>query len=132
MCRVGDIIVVKEYKSQNSVLRRHSFVVLDIEGGKISGMDYDMVCNVMSSFHSEEHRKKKLKFPGNFEYSSNQENVKNGHGKDLYIKADQLYYFDSSTIEYYVIGNITPELFNQLIEFIEKLENIEHITDNLS
>ena len=132
MCRVGDIIVIKEYKSQNTVLHRHSFVVLNVDGGKISGMDYDMVCNVMSSFHSEDHREKKLRFPGNFEYSSDHENIKNGHGKDGYIKADQLYYFDSSTIDYYVIGNITPELFNQLIDFISKLENIEQITDNLS
>ena len=60
MCKVGDIIVVKNFVSQGVTLSRHSFVVLSTDQGKIQGLDYDLVCNVMSSFNSEEQRKKKL------------------------------------------------------------------------
>ncbi|MGC6177540.1 hypothetical protein [Lacrimispora sp. 38-1] len=131
MCKVGDIIVVKEYTSQGRTLKRHSFVVLSTEQGKIRGLDYDLICNVMSSFHSEEQRRFKLGFPGNFEYPASSENIKNGHGKDGYIKAEQLYYFDSSKTDFYILGNVTPELFNALIEFIDGLDEIEAIVDNL-
>lgn len=131
MCKVGDIIVVKDYKSQGANLKRHSFVVLSTDKGQITGLEYDLVCNVMSSFHSEEHKKSKMKYPGNFEYSADQENVSNGHGKDGYIKAEQFYYFDRSKIDFYVLGNVDPDLFNALLEFINNLEEIEHIVDNL-
>lgn len=131
MCKVGDIIVVRNYKSHGSTIGKHSFVVLSTEEGQIQGMDFDMVCNVMSSFHSEEHKRKKLGYPGNFEYSAEQENIQNGHGKDGFIKAEQFYYFDRSKTDFYVLGNIEPELFNALIEFIKELDEIEQIVDNL-
>lgn len=130
-CRVGDIIVVKNYISQGKRIKSHSFVVLSTEHGKISSLDYDLVCNVMSSFHSEEHKKRKLSYPGNFEYSSEEENIENGHGKSGFIKAEQFYYFDSEKLDYYVIGNVTPNLYNALLNFISKLDDIEHVIDNL-
>lgn len=131
MCKVGDIILVKKYKSQGADISRHSFVVLKDDGGQIQGLPYDLVCNVMSSFHSEEHRKRKLKYPGNVEYASSDENVKGGHGKPGYIKADQFYYFDKSKIDYIVIGNVSIELFLQLLDVIKGLDSIEEIIDNL-
>ena len=131
MCKVGDIIVIKNYKSHGVPLSRHSFVVLSLENGKICGADFDMVCAVMSSFHSEEHRQKKLQFPGNVEYEADEENVKNGHGKSGYIKADQLYYFVQADLSYYTIGEVTPELFQRLLERIESLDRIENIVDNI-
>lgn len=130
-CRVGDIIVVKDYVSHGKAISGHSFVVLSTEHGKIQGLDYDLVCNVMSSFHSEEHRRKKLGYPGNFEYPSSQENIKNGHGKAGFIKAEQFYYFDSEKIDFYVIGNVAPNLFKALLIFIDELDEVEHIIDNL-
>ncbi len=131
MCKVGDIILIKRYKSHNMDLKQHSFVVLNTDGGEIQGLSYDLVCNVMSSFHSEEHRKKKLKFPGNLEYTPSDENVRHGHGKQGYIKADQFYYFNKSKIDYLVIGSISVELFIELIQLINNLSSIEQIIDNL-
>lgn len=131
MCKIGDIIVVKNYKSQGVNISKHSFVVLSTEQGKIQGLDFDLVCNVMSSFHSEEHRKQKMKYPGNFEYSAEQESVQNGHGKAGFIKAEQFYYFDRNKLDFYVLGNVEPELFNALIAYIQTLDEIEHIVDNL-
>ena len=130
-CQVGDIIVVSNFKSQGQAVKRHSFVVVSTEKGQIQGLDYDLVCNVMSSFHSPEHRQKKMGYPGNFEYAAEQENVKGGHGKPGYIKAEQFYYFDSEKIDYYVIGNVYPDLLKALFQYIESLDKIEHITDNL-
>lgn len=130
-CQVGDIIVVRNYISQGRAISNHSFVVISTEHGKIQGLDYDLVCNVMSSFHSEGHRKKKLRYPGNFEYSADDEEVKGGHGKSGYIKAEQFYYFDSEKLDFYVIGNVDPNLFNALIEFANQLKEVEHVIDNL-
>lgn len=130
-CKVGDIIVVRNYESHGQMLGRHSFVVLSTEKGQIRGLDYDLVCNVMSSFHSPEHRKKKLGYPGNFEYAADQEEIQGGHGRAGYIKAEQFYYFDSQKLDYYVIGNVQPELLEMLFRYIEGLDEVEHITDNL-
>ena len=131
MCRVGDIIVIKKYVSHGKDLSRHSFVVLSEDEGEICGLEYNLVCNVMSSFHSEEHRKSKMRFPGNLEYSVSEEMIKNGHGRSGFIKADQLYYFDRRNLDYYVIGNVSPELFIRLTDFIRSLESTEAIIDNL-
>lgn len=131
MCKVGDIILVRKYKSQGKDLKQHSFVVLKADAGEIQGLPYDLVCNVMSSFHSEEHREKKLKYPGNLEYSPDEENVKNGHGRNGYIKGDQLYYFDRTKIDYIVLGQISVGLYLRLVELISGLDSIEEILDNL-
>lgn len=128
---VGDIIVVRNYKSHGKTLGQHSFVVIDTNGGQIQGLDYDVVCNVMSSFHSEQHRQHKLSFPGNMEYSSIDEQIQNGHGKNGFIKADQFYFFNLQELDYYVIGSITPNLSYALQEFVKQLKRIEFITDNL-
>jgi len=41
MCKVGDIIVVRNYLSQGQTIKRHSFVVLSTEHGEIQGMDME-------------------------------------------------------------------------------------------
>lgn len=132
MCKVGDIIVVRNYMSQGQRINRHSFVVLNTDHGEIQGMDYDMVCNVMSSFQNEDQRKKKLRYPGNFEYPASTEKIERGHGKDGYIKAEQFYYFNRENTDFYVIGNVDQELFATLLVFINRLQNIEIIIDNLN
>ena len=69
MCRVGDIIVVKEFKDKNGiVVPRHSFVVISDEAGIIESYSYDFISNIMCSFHGEKHKKRKL----NNEYSPQQ------------------------------------------------------------
>ena len=54
MCKIGDIILVNRYKDKDKILGRHSFVVISDENGEIHGLPYDMICNVFSSFKSEE------------------------------------------------------------------------------
>lgn len=133
MCKVGDIILVNKYSSQGVDLSRHSFIVISTEKGKISGLDYNMICNVMSSFHSEEHKARKLSYPGNIEIHPSDEYIR-GKGNELggYVKAEQLYFFDESKLDYIVIGNVTTEFMRIIKEFIETHpELLEVIVDNL-
>lgn len=132
MCKAGDIILIKGYKRHDKILNKHSFVVLNDEGGQIQGCDFDLICNVMSSFKSEEQKRAKLKFPGNFPVTHSDQDVPNGNGRDGFIKAEQLYYFDKDLIEYRILGNMTPESFERLKEFIQSLDYLEIITDNLN
>ena len=59
MCKLGDIIVVKEYfGSDGKKVNQHSIVVINDEKDSIEGLCYDFVANVMLSFHDEEHKVK--------------------------------------------------------------------------
>ena len=131
MCKIGDIILVKKYVSHGVELGKHSFVVLNADNGEIQGLPYDLVCNVMSSFHSEEHKERKLRFQGNIQVSKDDVNVLNGNSKEGFIKADQLYYFKRAELDYLVIGSISIDLYLQLINYINQLSKIEEVVDNL-
>lgn len=133
MCKLGDIILVDKYNDREQAISKHSFVIVNDEGGTISGLSYDIVCNVMSSFKNEEQKKKKLSYPGNFPVLYGDSDVPGGNRKDGYIKAEQLYYFDKEKLDFEVIGYLLPEVLERLIKFIEELEiPLVHITDNLS
>ena len=132
MCNVGDIILIESYQHKECSLSRHSFVVLSIEAGTIEGLNYDFVCNVLSSFKNEHQRAKKLGYPGNFEVAHEDSSVINSNKKDGYAKAEQLYYFNNQKIVYTIIGKLHPDVFNRLVKFIEELEvPLEHVIDNL-
>lgn len=136
MCKKGDIILVNEYQDGDKLLTRHSFVVIDDEGGRVCGLNYDLVALVMSSFKDEQQRAHKMKYPGNFEVTAADEKMKSwAHGKDGYIKAEQFYYFDKSKLNFRVIGSLTEDTWSVLVEFIEVLASqgveIKRILDNL-
>jgi len=132
MCTIGDIILVEAYKHKGHSLSRHSFVVLNNEAGTIEGLDYDFVCNVLSSFKDGQQRAKKLNYPGNFEIANNESSIIGGNTKDGFAKAEQLYYFNNQKITYSVIGKLHAGVLNRLVEFIENLTvPLEHIIDNL-
>jgi len=132
MCSVGDIILVDAYKHAGRDLSRHSFVVVSKEAGKIRGLDYNLVCNVLSSFKSTQQRAKKLSYPGNFEVTREDTVISYGNDKDGFIKTEQLYYFDISNLDYAVIGSMRPEAFERLIDFIKSLNiPLEEVLDNL-
>lgn len=132
MCKVGDIILVEGYTDNGIQLDKHSFVVIDDRDGKIEGMSYDMICNVLSSFKNEAQRERKLSYPGNFPIAHD-DTVTNPHNnKDGYIKTDQLYFFNKNKINYHVIGNVNPDVMDLIFDFIENGDfQIVTITDNL-
>ncbi len=131
MCKVGDIIVVNEYQDNGITLGKHSFVIIDDEQEKIKGLDYDFICNVLSSFKGEEQKTKKLSYEGNFYISHNDTDTNPDDGKEGYVKANQFYYFNKSKIDYIVIGSMNDDIFSQLLDRIESLHKIYEVTDNL-
>lgn len=132
MCNIGDIILIENYKDGGNLLNKHSFVVLDNTNGQIEGMSYDLVCNVLSSFKNEEQKKRKLSYPGNFPISNSDTVTNPDNGKDGYLKTDQLYYFNSSNINYKIIGNVLPDILQLIFDFIQQSSfAITEIIDNL-
>ena len=128
MCRVGDIIVVKEFKDRNStVVPKHSFVVISDEAGIIESYSYDFISNIMCSFHSENHKKRKLKIKSNLEIVPNKIKGRNVNNKTGYIRADDLLYFKKDKIEYKVIGRLSDEMLDKLIKLVISL-NVENKT----
>ena len=131
MCRVGDIIVVKEFKDRNgTVVPKHSFVVISDEAGIIESYSYDFISNIMCSFHSENHKKRKLKIKSNLEIVPNKIKGRNVNNKSGYIRADDLFYFKKDKIDYKVIGRLSDDMLDKLIKLIIKL-NVENKTKDL-
>lgn len=136
MCKQGDIILVKSYKDHESILSRHSFVVIDDEGGQVQGVPFDFIALVMSSFKNDEQKRRKLRYPGNFPITASDEKMIDwANDKEGYIKAEQFYYFNKEKIQFDVIGELNEETYNLLILFIESLAEksikIDQIVDNL-
>jgi hypothetical protein len=137
MCKIGDIIVVYQYKDAGKRLSTHSFVVLDDRNGQIRGIDFDFVALVMSSIKDEEQKQRKLAYPGNFPIVPEDLDIEgDGNEKSAYIKVEQFYFFNKNKLSYRVLGKLDTDIFNLLIEFIEELEKngvrFRYITDNLS
>lgn len=135
MCKFGDIIVVNQYVGEDGdTINRHSFVVINDEIGKIEGLHYDLVANVMSSFKSEEHRAKKLRFKENLEIKSEDFECEHSNGKNGYIKADQLYYFNKDNLNYYRLGRVDDELLDELVQLVIELTvegKSKNVIDNI-
>ena len=135
MCKLGDIIVVKEYfGSDGKKVNQHSFVVINDEKDMIEGLSYDFVANVMLSFHDKKHKAKKLKYKSNLPIKEEKITSKDLNDKGGYIRADELYYFNKEKIEYKVIAYMDHELLDELIQLILILHDenkLKIITKNL-
>lgn len=135
MCKLGDIIVVKEFKDEcGEIVPKHSFVVINDESDFVEGLKYDFVSNMMCSFHSEEHKKKKLRYEENMEIKEELISGENINSNEGYIKADKLYYFDKNLVEYQVIAHMEAELLDELVQLILMLhdkDKLNIVTTNL-
>lgn len=135
MCKLGDIIVVDEFKNEiGEKVNKHSFVVINDEPNSIEGFNYDFVSNMLCSFHGNNHKKKKLRYKENIEVNQLIDNSKRANNKSGFIKADQLYYFDKSTINYYVLGRLNEDLLDELLKLILVLNEegkIKLVTTNI-
>ena len=135
MCKIGDIIVIKEFKNEiGEIIRKHSFVVINDQKNSLEGLNYDFISNMLCSFHNNKHKSKKLQFQENLEVTEKIISSKNSNNKSGYIKVDQLYYFDKTEIEYYVLGRISLDLLNELLQLIINLNKqgkLKYVTTNL-
>ena len=132
MCKIGDIILVDNYKDNGCNLNKHSFIVIEDENGTIEGVPYDFICNVMSSFKNDKQKLRKLRYPGNLPISHNDTVTDPHNNRDGFVKTDQLYYFKKDNINFKVIGNVIPEVLDMIFDFIENSDfEFSHIIDNL-
>lgn len=135
MCKVGDIIVIKEFKNEiGEPVKKHSFVVISDESNSIGGLNYDFISNMLCSFHDNNHRNKKLRYEENLEVKTKLKSKNKTNNKSGFIKADQLYYFDKEKIEYYILGHLSKQLLNELMSLIfslDKKEKLKIITTNI-
>lgn len=135
MCKLGDIIVVKEFKNEDgNTIPKHSFVVINDEENYVEGLRYDFVSNMMCSFHNDEHKNKKLRFEENLLIKEELIDGEKINNKGGYIKADQLYYFNKNFIEYKVIAHMESELLDDLVQLILILNEkglLKNIISNL-
>lgn len=134
MCKLGDIIVVNNYKGEDGKeIRKHSFVVIDDESGTIAGLEYSFVASVISSFKNVALKKKKLSYEGNIELPIDSMTGKK-FKKDSYVKVDQAFYFEKNKIDYYVLGSLNEEYLSKLVIIIINLANqgkLKRIVENL-
>lgn len=135
MCKVGDIIVIKEFKNEiGEPVKKHSFVVISDESNSIGGLNYDFISNMLCSFHDNNHRNKKLRYEENLEVKTKLDSKNKTNNKSGFIKADQLYYFDKDKIEYYILGHLSKQLLDELMSLIfslDKKEKLKIITTNI-
>lgn len=134
MCKLGDIIVVNNYIGDDGQeINKHSFVVVNDEGGTIAGIEYSMVTSVISSFKNEEQRRKKLAYEGNMELPIDAMNEKD-FKKTSYIKADKAFYFNKDKLDYYVFATLKDEYLDELLKLILKLAKdgkLDQVISNL-
>ena len=135
MCKLGDIIVVKEFKNEfGEKIPKHSFVVINDEPNYIESLKYDFVSNMMCSFHDENHKNKKMKFEENFPIKEELISGEKINNKSGYVKADQLYYFDKKAIEFKIIAHMDDELLDELVQLILVLDEkglLKNVITNL-
>lgn len=132
MCKIGDIIGVKNFISDdNKVIGFHYFVVVADESGQICGLNFDLVGTIMSSFKNEKQKRKKLSYKENLEIKEVDFNLGKRTKKNGFIKADQLFYFDKSKQEYTVVGQVDGDVLIKLLERIGYLDKHNKIVVNL-
>ncbi len=135
MCKLGDIIVINEFKGEdNKEVSKHSFIVVDDSKGEIKGLDYDFVAPIMSSFKDDKHKKKVLSYDVNKEITNDDIKGKFKLRKGSYIKANKLYYFDKNKISYTVLARINDDYLDELIKLIlalDEKDRLSIITTNL-
>ncbi|NSB17419.1 hypothetical protein [Clostridium beijerinckii] len=138
MCEIGDIIEIKKYKHDPYTLNNHPFIIIDDSNGIIKGLNFNLITVVMSSVKNEEQKQWKLsKYPSNMGVEIEDKNITDPtyENKNGYVKTEQFYYFNKESIEFRLVGSVTPEYLNELYDFIEGLNekgiSIEQITENL-
>lgn len=135
MCEVGDIIIVNKYKGDdNSELSKHTFIIVDDNGGEIYGLPFDLVANVMSSIKDDNHKNKKLRHEENMLFRpSDYAKVCSAHNqKEAFVKADQLFYFRKAEISYIIFGKATQEILEELFNLLNILDEKDKIKINVN
>ena len=131
MLNPGDIILIHNYKDDNNKeVKAHYFIILTNNPGKIEGLDFDIVCNPMSSFKDKDHRLDVLDSENNYEIKNEDwdPHINNLSG---YAKVNQVYPFNLNKIPYEPISKLKQESFKALLEYFINLSPKKVFTNNL-
>lgn len=132
MCKIGDIIAVPTYVGEDkNQVGTHYFVVVNDKNGEIEGLNFDVVGAVMSSFKSEGHKLKKLKYEENIEIKETDGSINNHDLKNGYIKADQLHYFKKNKTNYFVVGQVDGDVLIEILQRMQYLDTKGKLKQNL-
>ena len=116
MCKVGDIVIVENFKNElGEDVERHPFIIIGDKKGTVLGNETDRVGVLLNSFRNRYHRDKKLKFPANMEVRK-----KDGAVKGSYAKTNYLFCFDSNNTEMIKVGSVNKEFLRSLRKNIAK------------
>ena len=127
MCKIGDILVVYNPAVDNKPIGQHSFIVLDDTNGIVSVFEYDFISLLLTSYRNgDEIRKEKLSNrEGNLHIAKDDKLFDDDkHKKDnrnSFVEADNLFYFSKEKISFKKIGELAPDVFNIIIDFIHEL-----------
>lgn len=115
---IGDIILIQSYLGDDLTLQSgHPFIVLSLESGAIQGMEFDVVCNAMSSLEG----KGQGYIDNRLAKSSNLElQVHDGVKKRSFVKTDVLHYFKIADLSFHKVGQLEQSILNFLFQLIEK------------
>lgn len=62
---IGDIVLIKDFVSEDKLpMKPHPFVIIDNNQGLIEGMEFNLVANMLGSYHNTRHKNFKNKFAG--------------------------------------------------------------------
>lgn len=132
MCKIGDIIAVSNFIGDgNNLVKAHYFVVVNDENGQIEGLSFDIVGAVMSSFKSDEHKNKKLKYEENIAINEKEGKINNHDLKYGYIKADQLHYFSKKKTAYFVVGQVDGDVLIKILLRMQYLDTKGNLKQNI-
>ena len=127
MIQVGDIIIIEEYKDINGeTVTQHPLIVLNTSGGKIEGFDFNLIGCFMSSFKNVSHKRSVLSHDSNLPVT-----VNDGVEKEGFIKADVIHYFEINNLRYYLVGSISKDIYDKLIQLLNLLDDQNRLKINL-
>ena len=130
MCKVGDIILVEHFNNEfGKGVERHPFIIISTKQRFINMIPFDIMAVLLSSFKNEDHKTNKLTYEGNIEIKRH-----DGVKKDSFIKAKDLYCFDSKNTKFIKVGTVDVELFLKLqkeISYFIKNGKVKIIASNL-
>lgn len=137
MCKIGDIIKIEKYIGDDGVeVSRHTFVVLDDEGGKIKGLLFDFVASPMSSIKDDTQREKVANDPNLLIINTNDQNgMPASDYEEGFVKLKLMYYFKKKDIDYKVLGSLNIETYLQVIKQLQEIDNngnLEQVLTNLA
>ena len=133
MCKIGDILVVRNPVVDHKPIGQHSFIVLDDRNGIVSVFEYDFISLLLTSYEDENRREKLSSKEGNLPIAKDDKSFDDDkyrkNNRNSFVEADNLFYFSKEKISFKKIGELSPDIFNIIIDFINEL-NAKGITFN--